>query len=123
MLGGEEMNFQINYKNLDASPRIEAFFERKVKKIRKLTAHFSDELVQIQACLEKSPKREEYHITLTLYLPNHTLHSKDKGENIIGSINSAFEDLQRQIEKLKSQLRKEHLWRKDKSAGEKETEI
>lgn len=97
-------------KNLEVTPELRAYFESKVEKLDRLIPTFSDELVSLQATVEKNLKRSDYSTSLSLHFPQHTLHCEEQSRDLKGAIRTAFDELTRQVDRFKSKLRGEHRW-------------
>ena len=97
-------------KNVEDTPDLRAYFAAKVEKLDRLTPTFSDELVSLQASLEKNLKRGDYAVSLSIHFPQHTFHAAEQTRDLKGTIRAAFDELIRQVERYKSKLRGEHRW-------------
>src|SRR5919197_676030 len=107
---GARMRHTLIGKNLEVTPELRAYFESKVEKLDRLIPTSSDELVSLQATVEKHLKRSDYSTSLSLHFPQHTLHSEEQSRDLKGAIRAAFDELIRQVDRFKSKLRGEHRW-------------
>ena len=60
----------------------------------------------------KNPHREENSFSLNLSLPTGTLHATGTGENVRASCKQAFTELESQLKKHQSRLRKDYEWKR-----------
>jgi putative sigma-54 modulation protein len=95
-------------KNLEVTPELREYFESKLAKLNRLIPTFSDQLVSLQATIEKNLKRNDYATSLSLHLPQHTLHAAAQSHDLKGAIRTAFDEIIRQVDRFKSKLRGEH---------------
>jgi ribosomal subunit interface protein len=104
-------------KNLEVTPELREYFASKIDKLDRLIPTFADDLVSLQATLEKNVKRGDYSTSLSLHFPQHTLHAEEQSRDLKGSIRAAFDELIRQVDRFKSKLRGEHRRSANKSSG------
>ncbi len=107
------MKTNIIYKNKDviereeSIDRIESVIEKKINHLKKLVQSFPDDTVHLQLTIERNSHRQEYYVSLNLFLPPETLHVSENDNSVLHSINLAMDHLEKQIIKLKSKLRRE----------------
>ncbi len=99
------------YKNLKPVPQIEQQLEKKINKVEDLLPNFDDDSVKLDVTFEKHARREEYYTTLTLTLPRKKLRAKELGFDAFNSMNSAFNELLREVKKFKDMLKREHTYK------------
>ena len=99
------------YKNLEPMPQVEEQLEKKISKIEDLLPNFDDDAVKLEVTFEKHARREEYYTTLTLALPRKTLRAKDQGFDAFNSMNSAFDEMLREVKKFKDLLKREYSYK------------
>ncbi len=104
-------------KNIELTPELRAYFDAKIEKLDRLIPTFSDELVSLQATVEKNLKRGDSSTSLSLHFPHQTLHAEAQNRNLKGAIRSAFDELIRQVDRYKSKLRGEHRWTAGRHVG------
>jgi putative sigma-54 modulation protein len=97
-------------KNIEVTPELREYFESKVAKLDRLIPTFSDQLVSLQATVEKNLKRNDYSTSLSLHFPQHTLHAEEQSRDLKAAIRTAFDEIIRQVDRFKSKLRGEHRW-------------
>jgi ribosomal subunit interface protein len=101
-------------KNVEVTADLRAYFESKINKLDRLIPTFADDLVSLQATLERNVKRGDYFTSLSLHFPQYTLHAEAQSREVTGAIRSAFAELLRQMDRFKSKLRGEHRWSPNK---------
>jgi putative sigma-54 modulation protein len=106
-------------KNIEITPELREYFESKVAKLSRLLPTFSDQLVALQATVERNLKRNDYATSLSLHFPRQTLHAEEQSHDLQGAIRSAFDEIIRQVNRFKSKLRGEHRW----TAGKHEVNL
>lgn len=105
------MIYNIFYKNLEPAKQLEQALSRKISKVEHLLPTFDDDSVKLDISFERNVKKEEYYTSLTLALPRKTLRAKEKGFDIINSMNLAFDEMLREIKKFKALLKREHTYK------------
>ena len=106
-------------KNIEVTPELREYFESKLEKLDRLIPTFSDQLVSLQATVEKNLKRNDYSTALSLHFPQHTLHAEEQSRDLNGAIRTAFDEIIRQVDRFKRKLRGEHRW----AAGKHEVNL
>jgi len=95
------------FNHTQEGPRARAVFDEKAQKIAKHLKRFRDDQVYLHGALDKNPHKEEFHASLTLYLPATTLHARECAPEYGAAFNEAFLDLARQLRKHKDKLTRE----------------
>jgi ribosomal subunit interface protein len=86
--------------------------KRKVSGLARHLVHFPPDTVHLQVALEKLVKKRVYTVTLTLRLPSNILHVEKTSHELIGAIDGAVNALERELIRLKSQLRGDYRWKR-----------
>jgi ribosome-associated translation inhibitor RaiA len=68
--------------------------------------------VQMHGCIEKHSRKEEYVYSLNLSLPSGTLHATGEGGDVLACVKVAFAEIEAQIKKHMSLLRKDYEWKR-----------
>ncbi len=97
-------------KNLEITPEFREYFQSKLEKLDRLLPTFSDQLVSLQATVEKNLKCNEYSTTFSLHLTQGTLHAEGQSRDLKAEVCTAFDGIIQQVDRLKSKLRGEHRW-------------
>lgn len=87
---------------------VRGHFQDRVEKMAKYVKRYKDDQVYLHATLDKNPhKNDEFHASLSLYLPLATLHCREKGEDYATALNEAFLAISRQITRHKDKMNRE----------------
>lgn len=89
---------------------------RSASKLNRLLQSYEPDSVQLHGVFSKHPRLEEYTFSLNLSLPTGTLHATGTGENIRARRRLAFSELQTQVKKHQSRLRKDYEWKRKRRA-------
>lgn len=106
------MKLSISYKHVEAQKPVEAEVERHVGKLGKLLQSYSPDLVQLHGAFSKTPRTNENSCALNLSLPTGTLHATGTGASARTSCKKAFRELEAQVKKHQSKLRKDYEWKR-----------
>lgn len=85
---------------------------RLIAKLEKHLQSFPPDVVHLQIVIEKQKRKELFTTALTLYLPAGVLRTEQTKKDALESVNDAVRALLRELEKLKSKLRREPLWKR-----------
>lgn len=105
------MIYNVLYKNLEPMPQVERQLEKKIRKVEDLLPTFDDDAVKLDVAFEKHARREEYYTSLTLSLPRKKLRAKEKGFDAFNAMNTAFDEMLREVKKFKDMLKREHTYK------------
>ena len=106
------MKMSISYKHVELREPVEAQAEHFLAKLSKLLKSYSPDLVQLHGGFEKLPRKEEFSFSLNLSLPTGVLHATGFGANVRSSVKQAFTELEGQVKKHQSRLRKDYEWKR-----------
>jgi ribosomal subunit interface protein len=106
------MKLSISYKHVDAHEIVEKQCEREIEKLTKLLKSYEPDLVQLHGVFSKNPHNQEHSFSLNLSLPTGTLHATGVGDNVRASCKKAFTELDVQVKKHQSRLRKDYEWKR-----------
>ena len=95
------MKATLSFSHMKESAPVRSVFLEKGRKVAKHLKRFKDDQVALHGALDKNPHKEEFHASLTLYLPSATLHVRECAEEYGTAFNEAFLDLARQLRKYK----------------------
>jgi ribosomal subunit interface protein len=112
------MKVSISYRNVEARQKIESALQRYIAKMSKLLKSYDPDLVQFHGGFEKQPHRTEYTFSANLSLPTGTLHATGQGPDPSASGRKAFAELEKQIKKHQSRLRKDYEWKRKRGKAE-----
>jgi ribosome-associated translation inhibitor RaiA len=106
------MKLSISYKNVEPHKPAEKEVELYASKLNRLLKSYDPDLVQLHGVFSKNSRREDLSFSLNLSLPTATLHATGTGENARASCKQAFSELQSQVKKHQSRLRKDYEWKR-----------
>jgi ribosome-associated translation inhibitor RaiA len=106
------MNVSISYKHVDSQKPVEVEVTRRLDKLNRLLKSYEPDLVQIKGVFSKNQRTDEQSFILTLSLPTGTLHATGNGKNVLAGCKKAFSEIEMQIKKHQSLLRREHEWKR-----------
>jgi len=109
---GAHMKLSISYKHVESHKPVEVEVERHVGKLGKLLQSYSPDLVQLHGAFSKHPRTDENSCSLNLSLPTGTLHATGTGATVRASCKKAFSELESQVKKHQSKLRKDYEWKR-----------
>jgi ribosomal subunit interface protein len=109
---GAYMKLSISYKHVDAHEAIEKQNTRHIEKLSRLLKSYEPDLVQLHGAFTKNPHNQQLSFSLNLSLPTGTLHATGVGENVRAACKKAFAELEVQLKKHQSRLRKDYEWKR-----------
>lgn len=112
------MKINISYRHVESPQAIESALERHGAKIEKLLKCYDPDLVQLHGGFEKQPHKSGYIFSANLSLPTGTLHANGHGPDPAKSARKAFVELEAQIKKHQSRLRKDYEWKRKRGRTE-----
>jgi ribosome-associated translation inhibitor RaiA len=115
---GAPMKISISYRHVESPQAVESALNRHVSKIGKLLKCYEPDLVQFHGGFVKQPHRAEYSFSANLSLPTGTLHATGSGPNAAISARKAFVELETQIKRHQSRLRKDYEWKRKRGKAE-----
>jgi len=109
---GAYMKLSISYKHVDAHEIVEKQNAPHIEKLSRLLKSYEPDLVQLHGGFSKNPHNQEQSFSLNLSLPTGTLHATGVGGNIRAACKKAFAELEVQVKKHQSRLRKDYEWKR-----------
>jgi ribosomal subunit interface protein len=106
------MKLSVSYKHVDLSEPVEAEVGRHVEKLNRLLKSYAPDLVQLHGVFSQNPKKQEHSFVVNLTLPTGSLHATGTAENVRASCKRAFSELESQVKKHQSILRKDYEWKR-----------
>jgi ribosomal subunit interface protein len=112
------MNVSISYRHVDAQQAVETEVSRRLDKLSRLLKSYQPDLVQVKGVFSVNQRTEEPSLALTISLPTGTLHATGNGKNVLAGCKKAFSEIEMQVKKHQSLLRREHEWKRRRPAIE-----
>ena len=109
------MKVSFSYKVQEAHAPIEKETERHVIKLTRLLKSYSPDLVQLHGVLANNSHKGAFSLSLNLSLPTGTLHSTAAGTSLRAMCKKAFAELESQVKKHQSRLRKDYQWKRKRA--------
>jgi len=106
------MKISITFKHVESHKSVEAEVDRHARKLQKLLKSYSADLVQLHGVFDENPRTKEHSFAVTLSLPGGTLHASAAAARIATSCKHAFAEVESQLKKHQSKLRKDHEWKR-----------
>jgi len=106
------MNVSISYKHVEAQQPVAMEVTRRRDKLTRLLRSYQPDLVQLKGVFSRNSRTEEQSLALTLSLPTGTLRATGDGKNVLAGCKKAFSELELQLKKHQSLLRREHEWKR-----------
>ncbi len=106
------MKLSISYKHVESHEAVETETSRSIRKLARLLKSYEPDLVQLHGVFSKNPHKEEHFLSLNLSLPTGTLHATGTGSNVRASCKQAFSELEVQVKKHQSRLRRDYEWKR-----------
>ena len=109
---GATMNVSISYKHVEAQQPVAVEVMRRLDKLNRLLKSYQPDMIQLKGVFSRNQRTEEQSCALTLSLPNGTLHATGNGKNVLAGCKKAFSEIETQVKKHQSRLRREHEWKR-----------
>jgi ribosomal subunit interface protein len=109
---GAIMNVSISYKHVEEQQPVAVEVMRRLDKLNRLLKSYQPDMIQLKGVFSKNQRTEEQSCALTLSLPNGTLHATGNGKNVLAGCKKAFSEIETQVKKHQSRLRREHEWKR-----------
>ena len=113
------MKINISYRHIEPPQAVESALDRHLSKMAKLLKSYQPDLVQFHGGFEKHPHRAEFIFSANLSLPTGTLHATGAGPDAASSARKAFVEIETQIKKHQSRLRKDYEWKRKRGKAER----
>jgi ribosomal subunit interface protein len=106
------MIVSIRYTHVDAQQAVASEVIRRLDKLGRLLKRYQPDLIQVKGVFSWNKRTDEQSLALTLSLPTGTLHATGNGRNVLAGCKNAFSEIEAQIKKHQSLLRREHEWKR-----------
>jgi RNA polymerase sigma factor (sigma-70 family) len=106
------MKQDIMLRDLPNEARLAPLVRRLVGHVEKQAIPYWQRTGVLHAVVQKYPTRARYRVSLVLSVPRHTLVAHDEGRGAEKVLRAAFLEIERQLRKEKSRLRREHVWKR-----------
>jgi ribosomal subunit interface protein len=106
------IHWNIATKEISLGITLQNRIKRIIAKLEKHLKSFPPDTVHLQIVLEKQKRKERFTTALILYLPPGVLRTEKTSKDALESLTEAVHALLRELEELKSKLRREPLWKR-----------
>lgn len=106
------MKQEITLRDLPDEARLTPLVHRLVGRVEHQAVPSWHRTGVLRAVIQKYATRRWYRVSLVLSVPRRTLVAHDEGPQPEKVLRAAFVELERQLRKEKSHLRREHLWKR-----------
>lgn len=107
-----KLKWNLVTRNLHGHELLQKKLRQKITKLERYLEHFPPDAVHLHIALERHPTQEQHKAALTLRVPSNILHSEKSAPDLIRAFDEANKALLRELESLKSQLRRERFWKR-----------
>jgi ribosome-associated translation inhibitor RaiA len=106
------MKLSISYRHVEFLDPVQKVVNNHLKKLGRLLASYAPDLVVLRGHFDKHAARTEFTCSLNLSLPTGTLHASAAAPDAESGARGAFGELETQIKKHQSLLRKDFQWKR-----------
>jgi RNA polymerase sigma factor (sigma-70 family) len=105
-------SWNIVTKGVAAHGQVQEKVRSALSKLERHLEHFPSDAVHLQVVLDKHARKPEFTAGLVLRVPSNILRSTQVGSDPVSALSGAVKTLLRQLASLKSELRREVLWKR-----------
>ena len=106
------MKLSISYRHVEFLEPVQKAVNGHLKKIERLLVAYAPDLIQVRGHFDRHATRTEFTCAVNLSLPTGTLHASAVAADAENSARAAFSELEAQIKKHQSLLRKDFEWKR-----------
>jgi len=106
------MLIEFSFHHVVRDPMIDKAIAANVRKLEKLLARFSPDLVRLHGLMEFTAPHQGPVCSLNLWLPTGQLNFRHEGDTPLIAIQDCFKHLIAQIKKHMAVVRQEGVWRR-----------
>ncbi|HSR53696.1 MAG TPA: sigma-70 family RNA polymerase sigma factor [Acidobacteriota bacterium] len=107
------MNVKTHTRNLRETQDLRKLIDRQCRKVRRFLPTFASQDIDLNIDIERHSKKNQFHVSISLALPQKALHCEDTEYNLTPAVLKAFSELIRRIKRFKSKLNREKHWQRD----------
>lgn len=99
---------QLTTKDIPLADDVKRIVDAKMKKLQARLKKFPEDAVKAVVMLKRRKRQSEddiYVSAIALYVPSKILHARKDGYTLEESFNEAVDDIEDQLEELKSKIR------------------
>jgi len=106
------MKLSVSFKDLQNHQSVQKEMDHRIAKLNTLLKTYEPDLVQLHAVFAKQSRLDNHTLALNLTLPTGTLHATSECEHLAACCKKAFSELEAQVKKHQSRLRKDYEWKR-----------
>jgi RNA polymerase sigma factor (sigma-70 family) len=106
------MKQELEFKGFDPTPGIRSLIERQIERLDRKSQSLPGDVLFLRCAVEEVPVRKLTRVTVVLVVPQNTLAAKEEAHDAEAAVQSAFQEIEKQLEAYKSSLRGEHWWKR-----------
>ena len=99
----------IELKHVGPKEHVKVLLEDLIGRLEEKLSHFPPDAVSLHVLFDENGTHKLFHMALTCHVPGHTVAAHEEGREAGVTIRKAFAEVERQLEKQKAFLRREHL--------------
>ena len=107
----------VELKHVGPKEHVKQLLESLLDRLEEKLKHFPPDAVSVHVLFDENGSHKLYRTSLTCHVPGHTVAAHDEHREAGAAIREAFAELQRQLERRKAFLRREHLRRQQGRPG------
>jgi ribosomal subunit interface protein len=105
------LKYQVTTRNCELTESAQGVIEHGIKRLERHLKHFDPDLTHLDLVIERHARREEYTGSVRLNVISQALPAgRNTGPTMEALLRSAFEDIEEQLSRYKSKLRREHTY-------------
>ena len=98
----------IELKHVGPKDHVRQLLEELLDRLEEKLTHFPADTVTAHALFEENGAHKLYRASVTCHVPGHTVAAHEEGREAGTTIRDAFAEVDRQLEKQKAFMRREH---------------
>ncbi len=109
----------IELKHVGPREHVQLLLEELIARLEEKLQHHRQDSVSLHILFDENGSHKLYRIAVTCHIPGHTVAAHGESRDAGSTIRKAFEEIERQLEKLKAVIRHEHEVRRVRKNGRK----
>ncbi|MBI3009449.1 MAG: HPF/RaiA family ribosome-associated protein [Candidatus Omnitrophica bacterium] len=103
------MKKSIEIKHVGPREVVQQLLEERIERLANKLRHFPPDSLSLHVLFDENAPRRLYRVAVSCHLPKHTVAAREERHQAGEAIKEAFAELERQLEKQKAFVRREHL--------------
>lgn len=108
------MLHQVSYRNIDKQEKekLKELVAKLVQGLEEKLGRLARKNPSLHGAIQRHGSHKLYRLGLSLHVPGKTLATQEEGDDAASVIHKAFKELERLVDKHKSLMKNEHLWKR-----------